>query len=83
MKKDEVLAAVYQTPTPAEEATTFATAEEMTNLGLNAWVLILKCFEPVHGSSCFDFWGYFCEHCPGPIPSTGCLQDVLMFLLDC
>ena len=42
MKKDEVLAAVYQTPTPAEEATTFATADEMTNLGLYAWLLICR-----------------------------------------
>ena len=53
MNQDEVLATVYQTPYPAEEATTFATAEEMTNLGLSAWRLILRCFEPVHGSSCF------------------------------
>ena len=48
MNQDEVLATVYQTPNPAEEATTFATAEEMTNLGLNAWRLILMCFERVH-----------------------------------
>ena len=48
MKKDEVLAAVYQTPTSAEEATTFATADVMTNLGVYAWLLILMCFERVH-----------------------------------
>ena len=48
MKKDEVLAAVYQTPTSAEEATTFATVDVMTNLGVYAWLLILMCFERVH-----------------------------------